>query len=392
MAYIIVRGDVMECLRCGNTDMLYFYNDNGIYYCRKCIQFGRIDVGEPVKKKRYRRKKHDVHYHLDYDLTFYQKQVVKQLNEYLKQGCHVLVYAATGAGKTEIVMQSIENYLRVGKKVCMAISRRQVVLEIQERMQKAFPTLKVIAVCEGHTRRTDGDLIICTMHQLYRYHQSFDLLIMDEVDAFPYYQNELLEKIAMHSCIGEIVYLTATPDNMMKEAIVKGSLKVVELFKRPHGKPLVVPLMKCMPKMLQRIYLYVFLKKQKQKNKQVLVFVPTIQLSIQLAKLFSFIFKVAAFSSKTTNKEEVIDAFRKHQYDFLFCTTVLERGITIKGVHVCVLQADHIVFNEASLIQIFGRVGRSMDIPKGEALLLCAKKSNAIKDCIHSIQKMNIST
>lgn len=381
----------MQCLRCGNEDPLYFYNDNGIYYCRKCIMFGRIDVGEQVKKKRYRKKKYDVHYQLAYELTIYQKKVVSLLNTYLNQRNHVLVYAATGAGKTEIVMQSIENYLRAGKKVGMAISRRQVVLEIQERMQNAFPTLKVIAVCEGHTRIVDGDLIICTMHQLYRYHQTFDLLIMDEVDAFPYYGNELLEKIAMHSCVGQIVYLTATPDQQMLQNIEEGKLKVVELFKRPHGKPLVVPNVKCFPDWLQILYLFYFLKAQKQVDKQVLVFVPTIRMSEQLSKIFNFFFKTAAFSSKTINKEELIQDFREKRYDFLFCTTVLERGITIKGVNVCIIYAQHIVFSEASMIQIFGRVGRSMDIPTGEALLLCSYKNDAIKNCIKSIQTMNLS-
>ena len=107
--------------------------------------------------------------------------------------------------------------LRKGWKVGFAISRRQVVLEIQERMQQAFADIKVIAVCEGHTDVIDGDLIICTMHQLYRYHQSFDLLIMDEVDAFPYRGNAILQQIAMHACIHQKIYLTATPDESMLE-------------------------------------------------------------------------------------------------------------------------------------------------------------------------------
>ena len=37
-------------------------------------------------------------------------------------------------------------------------------------------------VCGGHTEVTDGDLIICTTHQLYRYYRAFDLLILDEPD------------------------------------------------------------------------------------------------------------------------------------------------------------------------------------------------------------------
>ena len=76
--------------------------------------------------------------------------------------------------------------LREKKKVCFAIARRQVVLELQQRLQEIFSHAEVIAVCGGHTQVTDGDLIICTTHQLYRYYQAFDLLILDEPDAFPF--------------------------------------------------------------------------------------------------------------------------------------------------------------------------------------------------------------
>lgn len=43
----------MQCLRCGNTEKRYFYKDAKGWYCRKCIMFGRIGVGElPERKKR----------------------------------------------------------------------------------------------------------------------------------------------------------------------------------------------------------------------------------------------------------------------------------------------------------------------------------------------------
>lgn len=390
MTYIEV-GDHMKCLRCGNQDNKYFYNDKGVYYCRKCIMFGRIDVGTMGPIRKYRKKQHSCKYHLPFSLTIYQDKVVIQLNTYLHQHQNTLVYAAPGAGKTEIVMQSIQEYLNAGKKVGFAISRRQVVLEIAKRLQEAF-TVDVVAVCEGYTRIVDGDIIVCTMHQLYRYTHTFDLLIMDEVDAFPYYQNKMLETIAMHACIGEIIYLTATPDNQMKEAIKKDELKVVELFRRPHGYPLVVPDVKLMPKWLQYINLYYFLKRKQLEKKKVLVFVPTIQLTIYLSKIFSFWFSVAAFSSKTMEKEKCIHDFTHLNIHVLFCTTVLERGITIKGVDVCVVEANHIVFNEASLIQIFGRIGRSVQIPTGEGLLLCSKKNKEIKNCISTIQRMNTNS
>lgn len=379
----------MKCVRCHNEEEKYFYNDNGTYYCRKCIMFGRVNVGEKLKVPVYQTKKHHCHYRLDYSLTLYQKNVVKQLNDFLKQGKDVLVYATTGAGKTEIVMESIENYLNAGKKVCMAIARRQVVLEICERMKKAFLTLHIVAVCEGYTDITDGDLIICTMHQLHRYYHTFDLLIMDEVDAFPYKGNEVLEAIAKHSCKGEVVYLTATPDAFMLKDIEDKKLAVVKLFRRPHGYDLCVPKVYRVPYVLQLILLFHFLKAHQKKNKKVLVFVPTIKMSETLSRILKAFFKCHSFTSKTKDKETIAKAMREGEYDFLVATTVLERGITIPGVDIIIVQANHIVFDEASLIQIAGRAGRSMDQPFGEVVFLCDGKSEGIKRCLHTIQKMN---
>lgn len=376
----------MKCQRCQNTDSLYFYQDGESTYCRKCIQFGRLDLGDTPPINRWVCKKHRCNYQLAFKLTDKQLRASCAIVEYLRQGFDVLVYAACGAGKTELTMEPIKNALNQGLKVGFAISRRQVVLEIAERMQIAFKSLKVIAVCEGHTQVVDGDLIICTMHQLYRYHQSFDLLIMDEVDAFPYKNNEVLEAIAHNSAKGRILYLTATPDAKMLAEVAAGQLKMVELFERPHGHPLVYPTMVHLPKWLQLFHFLYFMYKEKQ---QVLAFVPTIQQANNYAKVFSLFFRCKALTSKTTSSENIIEALREGQLDFLFTTTVLERGITIPKIDIVVFQSDHAVFDEASLIQIIGRVGRSPNKPDGVGIFYYAKKTSAIKRCMQALVKMN---
>ena len=77
------------------------------------------------------------------------------------------------------------------------------------------------------------------------------------------------------------------------------------------------------------------------------------------------------------------------ELDVLVCTTLLERGITIPSVQVVVFKGNHSVFTTASLIQIFGRVGRSFKDPKGEGICLCQFSNQSIKDCVYQISKMN---
>ena len=97
----------------------------------------------------------------------------------LEKGRNVLLEAVCGAGKTELVYEAIARELRKGHRVGFAIARRQVVLEIAQRLQEAFGRLKVVPVCQGYTRDVKGDIVVCTTHQLYRFTGYFDLLIID---------------------------------------------------------------------------------------------------------------------------------------------------------------------------------------------------------------------
>ena len=378
----------MQCPRRKNEDPKYFYRDENQIYCRKCIQFGRVNIDDVIQPKTYKCKKHRVKAHLNFELTDAQKKASVQLKENALKGIDSLVYACCGAGKTEICFETITAFLNAGKKIGFAIPRRQVVLEICERLKIAYPRLKVIAVCQGHTDVDDGDLIVCTMHQLYRYHQTFDLLILDEVDAFPYKNNDMLEAIALNACKGVKVMLSATPSRQLLLKAESGQLSIIELFVRPHGHPLIVPRCIILADFFQLIHLLFFMKRH---GGQWLVFVPTIAMADAYGKWLSVFMPCSSFTSKTLCKEEILDRFKNHQLTVLFASTILERGVTFKGVHVAVLQSSHPVFDESSLIQIVGRVGRDPNNPTGHALLYADKKNHAIKRCIYALQKMNES-
>ena len=51
--------------------------------------------------------------------------------------------------------------------------------------------------------------------------------------------------------------------------------------------------------------------------------------------------------------------------------------------------ATHVDFDEASLIQISGRVGRKEYAKEGDCLFLCGKRSAIIEQAITSIKMMN---
>ncbi|MBR2577745.1 MAG: DEAD/DEAH box helicase, partial [Erysipelotrichaceae bacterium] len=181
----------MECKRCGNTDEAYFYKGHKGIYCRKCVSFKRILLEEELAPLEYEVSREAGDYHFDFPLTVFQEEVSLKCRRYIKES-DVLLHCVCGAGKTEIVVRTIDDHLKEGLKVCYAISRKEVVKELYERFKRIFPYAKVVALYGGHHSELTGDLIVCTTHQLFRYYRTFDLLILDEVDAFPLSGNKEL--------------------------------------------------------------------------------------------------------------------------------------------------------------------------------------------------------
>ncbi len=360
----------LKCERCGCEDPLYFVKFQGQDQCRRCIAY-QGQEGESLNFNE------DVIEQFKFELTPQQKEISEQI--YLASlSQNVLVNAVCGSGKSECVVYTISQYLSQHKRIGITIARRQVVLELKERYQSIFPNIKVVAVCEGHTEDLSGQLVICTAHQLYRYQQQFDCLIIDEPDAFPFNQDEVLKGFSKQACCGHRIYLTATPDEYVRQ----DTQIELCLFKRPHHYPLPVPKLIKRPYLLQIMWLH---RKRKEMTKPTLIFVP----SIKQGKLLSQLLKISFVYASDEQLDKKISQFKKQLINPLLCTSVLERGLTFENVQVIILNAQHPVFNLAALIQIAGRVGRSARYPKGDVTFLCIEKTRQLKQCIKQIQNAN---
>lgn len=362
----------MKCKICANDDPRLLIEHQATLICRKCIMFqkGLLKENTPSFNEDL-----DAEYVLEFQLSNKQLELSKKLITYVEEGHDVLVYAACGSGKTEIVLELIKRTLEKNLVIGIAVPRRQVVLQLFERLYEYFESLNVIAVCEGYTDLVYGDLIICTTHQLFRYDNYFDVLIVDEPDAFPFANNPLLENLMHRSVKANVVYLSATPTDKMRK------MKTLSLFRRFHGHDLLVPEVYVNFKITLWYQMFKFLKTRKK----VMLFVPT----IALANLLSKILNMPCIHSKTCDKEVIIEEFEQGKFKVLICTTIMERGVTFKAVDICVLYADHQVFTKASLIQIAGRVGRNKDFPSGDGIFLSRKQSSKVSECIHELEMMN---
>ncbi len=343
------------------------------------------------------------------EFTNAQAKVAKRLLEYSDElkADEVLLWAACGAGKTEVSFPLIARYLARGKKVLFAAPRQDVVHDVYPRLQSNFPNVP-IKLLSGAVPQKFGEsiLTVATTHQVLKFYRHFDLIIFDEVDAYPYSESISLKyglKAALRES-GQIVYLTATPSDELLKKAVDGRCLIIRLPIRHHGHPLPLPKWIEIPLKInypinaetnlpivisngiERIIKEVIVKGP------LLVFVPLVALVPQwitvIKKLFPLKSVEGSWSSDPKRREK-IDSLKKKKYDIFITTSILERGITISGVQVIVLFADHEIYDVRSLVQMSGRTGRTNETPSGTVLFLANRETKAMQSAKTWIEEQN---
>lgn len=371
------------CPICGNEDERYIGWRKGEPYCRRCIGFNGRRAPPSTGRSRA------VSANLTYALTPEQEQIAFAVKEAHESGKNVLIHAVCGAGKTELVYAAVAASLSRGEQVGFAVPRKDVVIDLLPRFASAFPDVKVTAVYGGNTTDLSGELLLLTTHQLYRYERYFDLLILDETDAFPFWGNPVLKAMLSRALKGTCVMMSATPLPEMIRDIQECGGTYLQLQKRYHGYPIPVPVI------LVRPYVWMatvarLLRRFIKNRLPTLIFVPTIADCERLIRmLLPFFRSGSCVHSKRADREKTIRNFKEGAYRYLVTTSVLERGVTVKKLQVIVLWAHHILYDEKALVQIAGRVGRKSDAPEGEVIFIADYSTKAMRAAVETIRKAN---
>ena len=390
----------LVCQRCGSKVEEEWHLPVGAFYCRECLIMKRVRNDEPLyyfPQEDFPRQ--DV-LKWSGQLTPFQEQVSMGLLQAVDKKEPSLVHAVTGAGKTEMIYQVVAKVINRGGAVCLASPRIDVCLELYKRLQSDF-TCK-ISLLHGESEpyfRTP--LVVATTHQLLKFYQAFDLLIVDEVDAFPYVDNPILYH-AVNNCVKESglkIFLTATSTDELDKKVKQGELKRLSLPRRFHGNPLVIPKpvwLSDFDKHLQKNRLVPklrrYIEKQRETAYPLLIFASEIEKGERLKEILQRDFpneKIGFVSSVTEDRLQQVQAFRDRELTILISTTILERGVTFPCVDVFVVEANHKLFTKSSLIQIGGRVGRSMDRPTGQLIFFHDGINRSIKKAIKEVKEMN---
>lgn len=395
------------CARCGGT----------CYYCDDCLLLGRSSACEPLLQFAMGAteaavvEEGSLACRVDIQagghpstLTPAQQRAAEQAVAFVKKGEEptMLMWAVTGAGKTEMTFDVVLHVLSRGGRVAVASPRRDVVNELTPRFRQAFPSVRLVKL-HGESGQTwqDGELVIATTHQLLRRYRAFDLIIVDEVDAFPYSHNESLQAGVRRALKedGQQLWLTATPPRSWQKAFRRGQLPGVTIPVRYHGHPLPEPKITLERRLWVRVQrkqlipsMADFFAYVRRVDGQAYVFVPSLS---HLSSVLNWInvhapgVRAAGVFSRDRDREEKIEAYRDKDYDCLVTTTILERGVTVANAHVLILQADHPIFDEAALVQMSGRSGRSASFPSGYVSWIATEHTREQRRALKHIRGMN---
>ncbi|WP_062237752.1 DEAD/DEAH box helicase [Fictibacillus sp. FJAT-27399] len=403
-------GGSFVCKRCGNDKPRLFSSfscfrckERECVYCRKCLVMGRVSQCTPLVRwcgPEVEWKVNEVRLEWEGKLSAAQRKASDELVSRVGGKGELLIWAVCGAGKTEVLFYGLERALKAGLRVCLATPRTDVVLELLPRLRKVFPGVTLAGLYGGSEEKLEGaQLVVSTIHQLYRYRDAFDLVVVDEVDAFPYSYDSSLEYAVLQAKKEDalLVYLSATPGRKMKKRAVAGGLPHVKIPLRFHGYPLPVPQFVWCGNWKKRLKkgrlpknVMNWVEHQLEVKRQGFLFVPSVVALHQVAALLQAVFPgIEGVHAEDPDRKEKVMKFRNGEISILVTTTILERGVTVPYTDVAVLGAEEDIFTESALVQISGRAGRSKDDPAGEVVFFHYGKTNAMVDARRHIEGMN---
>ncbi|WP_176222107.1 DEAD/DEAH box helicase [Tuberibacillus sp. Marseille-P3662] len=401
------------CLRCGNTQPHLFSSyhcyrcQKQCIYCRQCITMGVVKACTPL----YTWSGPPVDYG-DQDfverflqwggsLTKAQQRASDQLVNAVARRESFLIWAVCGAGKTEVLYQALEYGLQRYGRQAIVSPRVDVIMELSPRFQSVFPDVDFISLYGGSQ---DEDrltpLTLATVHQLLRFYQAFDVIYVDEVDAYPFHNNPFL-RFALEKARkpdAPIVYLSATPDRQLKDSFQKGRVAGTKIPLRYHGHPLPVPTFRWLGNWQRQLRerrlgrsLHRWLMKKVGCEHPIFMFVPTIAMAEILAVRVRQVVDqpVACVHSETPGRRAMLEQFKAGDISILVTTTILERGVTVSRADVAVFGADDTRFDEKALVQMAGRAGRDHRYPDGEVVFFHYGITNHMVKAKNHIQMMN---
>ncbi|WP_215114139.1 helicase-related protein [Exiguobacterium sp. s70] len=365
------------CQRCLSTDTRSYTCYHGqCRYCRNCLHLGRVCQCDRLAETDITTPLETTDLVMPFELSGDQQHVSRQLLAWWASRTSGLVHAVCGAGKTEMTFPVIASAVNEGKRVLIVSPRRDVAIEWADRVEAAF-SVPITRRYGGGDKDTIGMITVATAPLLVNLRHVFDYVLVDESDAFPFAFDLALWWTLRRAGKGLFLFVTATPTVWQRQ------FPTVHLSRRYHGHDLPVPrlIRETEPAILD------FCRQYEASPR--LLFVPTKPDLVRYGELLAANgFAYQAVSADRDERTDVLD-WLEARNGIVLATSIWERGMTVTGVHVAVLDSSHTLFSSRALIQMAGRAGRKPTAPTGDVVFFYDERTFRQDKAIREIEEAN---
>lgn len=403
----------MACNRCGQQYRVVkvFCRDGkkDCYYCQECLMLGESKPCEalyaaPARTRPEENLVSSIRLNLDISFSLAQYEAFEGLARFVRKDsvAECLVWEACGAGRPETVFGAVREVLKKGGRVLFGVPRRDVLDDLVSRLERAFPGVNVM-VRYGRPRPYPkvSDIVLASTHQALKYYRNFDLVILDESDAFPYRANPILINALRRAkkTEGKLIYMSPTPSPEIYARAQRGEIKVIQIPIRQHGHPLVIPQIvlekELAPenKLPERI-LQIIRESIEEDQAQVLVVVPNGDYSQRIGELMRSRLEVLRISvihtsSHDPDREKKVNSYFRGEANILITTGLTGRGDLAPNSNMVVLWSENEIFDEGYLLQLAGRVGWSESYPDGKVWFVGSRTTREMEGAVRKIKLLN---
>ncbi|XRY30922.1 MAG: transcription-repair coupling factor [Buchnera aphidicola (Tetraneura akinire)] len=308
-----------------------------------------------------------------YKLTIDQKKTIEDVVKDMQkqQPMDRLVCGDVGFGKTEVAMRACFLAVNNKKQVVILVPTTLLVqqhydnfiirfsyLNLEIKKLSRFCTKKEVHQVLSGIKSGQTNIVITTHQILFKNLKwsNLGLLIIDEEHRFGVSQKEKIKSLSLNI---DILTLTATPIPRTLNMAIHGIRDLSIIATPPQKKiPVKTFIKKYDPKLIRKTILkeikrggqvYYLYNKVKSINR----FSQTLSKLVPESKI-----KVAHGKMNKKELEKIMNDFRKHVFDVLICTTIIETGIDIPRANTMLVhQSDQ--FGLSQLHQLRGRIGRT---------------------------------
>ena len=365
------------CQRCLSTDTrAYMCHHGPCRYCRNCLHLGRVCQCDRLAEAEVTTSVEPTDLVMPFQLGADQQRVSAQLLTWWETKTSGLVHAVCGAGKTEMTFPVIARAVNGGKRVLIVSPRRDVAIEWADRLEAAF-TVPITRRYGGGDKETIGMITVATAPLLVNLRHVFDFVLVDESDAFPFAFDLALWWTLRRAGRGLFLFVTATPTVWQRQ------FPTVHLSRRYHGHDLPVP------RLIREKESAILDYCRRYEAAPRLLFVPTKPDLVRYGELLAANgFAYQAVSADTDERTDVLE-WLESTNGIVLATSIWERGMTVTGVHVAVLDSSHTLFSSRALIQMAGRAGRKPTAPTGDVVFFYDERTFRQDKAIREIEEAN---